>query len=254
MHSNLKKKINDNSIVFIYYNIIDLFDCYNITNYIDNNKLIISDHLYEFFLNINNPEKLNNNVNNIKEVIKKYAKVKIINDNSELSNFYKEKDIQLYFDNFCKNITESRKLLSKDDLFLKFKNSIISNVKIQDSKYIFNESIMNNDIEIKFVDIKDKLYELLYNTDISKYVDMYVCNNTCECTQQKLCNLRNEILIILYSTLSYKSTNIIILDTEIMNNTIVDDTEIYNKIHNFLTSKTFDVYTKKTFPQIYLPS
>lgn len=245
--------INKNSINMIYSNIIYLFIEYNISSFLDNTKIPILNYLKNIFTNINDVNLVNQNINNIKEIIKKFAKVKLINENFENSKMYMKKDIELYFNNFCQNITSANKKISKNDLFVKFKNSILTNCKIQDPNYIFNESIIIDDVEIKFIDIEDKLYELFYTTDISKFVDMYICNNTCECTQERLCNLKNEILNILYSTLSYKPTNIIMSDSEIMNNTVVDDIEIYNRIHNFLTSKTFDVYSDKTFPQIYLP-
>jgi len=244
--------INKNAINMIYSNIIHLFIEYNISSYLDNNKIPILNYLKNIFTNINDVNLVNQNINNIKEIIKKYAKAKLINQNYEISYSYMKKDIELFFDDFCKKMTVNKKIF-KNDLFINFKNSILTNCKIQDPNYIFNESIIIDDVEIKFIDIEDKLYDLLYTTDISKFVDMYICNNTCECTQERLCNLRNEILNILYSTLSYKPTNIIMMDSEIMNNTVVDDIEIYNRIHNFLTSKTFDVYSDKTFPQIYLP-
>ena len=245
--------INKNAINMIYSNIIHLFIEYNISSYLDNNKIPILNYLKNIFTNINDVNLVNQNINNIKEIIKKYAKAKLINQNYEISYSYMKKDIELFFDDFCKKMTVNKKIF-KNDLFINFKNSILTNCKIQDPNYIFNETIMKDDVEIKFIDIENKLYELLYTTDISKFVDMYICNNTCECTKERLCNVRNEILNILYSTLSYKPTNIIMMDSEIMNNTVVDDIEIYNRIHNFLTSKTFDVYSDKTFPQIYLPS
>lgn len=248
-------QFNEHSVYMISINIIELFPEYNISKYIYSEKYYILDFVKNIFTNITNYNLVNQNINNIKEIIKNYAKIKLINENNEVSNTYMKKDLENYFDNYCNIIkTNSKKIFLKDELLLDFKKSITSYCKIQDPNYIFNETIIKNDIEIKFIDIEDKLYELLYTTDISKFVDMYICNNTCECTKERLCNLRNEILNILYSTLSYKPTNIIMSDSEIMNNTVVDDIEIYNRIHNFLTSKTFDVYSNKTFPQIYLPS
>jgi len=256
MEYSSTQNINRNAIILIYNNIINLFDEYNISIYLDKVKKPILDYLSNLFLNINDLQIFTLNINNIKEIIKKYAKVKLINENIELSILYKNKDIELFFDDFCFKLLSSKRILNKDELFMNFKNSVLSNTKIQDPKFLFNETLILNDVEIKFIDIKDKLFDYLYTSDLNKYVDMYICNNNCECTQQKLCNLRNDILQILYSTLIYKPTNIIMLDLQIMQNTNVDvdDNIIYSKLYNFLTSRTFDVYTNKTFPQIYLPS
>jgi len=93
--------LNKHSVYMISINIIELFPEYNISKYIYYEKYNILDFVKNIFTNITNYSLINENINNIKEIIKNYAKIKLINENHELSNTYMKKDLENYFDNYC---------------------------------------------------------------------------------------------------------------------------------------------------------
>lgn len=257
MNIDEKLYINKNSITYIFYKILDIFKEYKISKYIDNQyKKNILDSLYIFFLKSNDPLIVNLNLNIIKDNIKKYVQVYTINNtNLELCNFYKDKDMRNFLSFFIKNQVRSMKILTKNDLFEKFKNYLIKYIQNQDYLYIIHNSVICDDKEIKIDDIKDKLFEYIYNDDIDKFIDMYICNNACECTNQKLCTLENEIINIMNKTVIYKPTNIILNEEALLNTIQVNEEEIYNKIYTYLTSNNFDVFNmNKIYPQLFLPS
>lgn len=247
-------RINFKVLYFVYYKTVDLFSEYGICKYIDNNKKEIMDNLYSYF--DNEDENIKNlNIINIKNVFINYIKVNNINQDEILTELYKKKDLTYIFDNYVNSIISNESIHNKNELYDKFKSILLNIIKIQDPYYILTETIVENEITINFSDIKDKLYNYIYMEDIDKFINIYVCNNPCECTEQMLCNYRNEIINILHKTISYKPCNIIYNDLQNINFEYnIDENEILNKIQTFLTSYNFDIYNKdKTFTQIFIP-
>lgn len=247
-------KINYKVLYYVYYKTIDLFSEYGIGKYIDNNKKQIMDNLYSYF--DNNDESIKSlNIINMKNIFVNYIKVKQINQDQNLCFLYKKNDLTVIFDNYTKNIINGKKIYNKNDLFDNFKSVLLNLIKIQDPSYTFNETIIENDITINFSDIKDKIYSYIYMEDIDKFIDIYLCNNPCECTEQMLCNTRNEIIDIMCKTITYNPCNIIYNDLQNINFEYnIDENEILNKIQTFLSSSNFDIYNlNKTFNQIFIP-
>jgi len=250
---------NNNTLKIINYKLIDLYSVYKISKFITSNKQPIFNSVNQILLDKKNSKVVTDNINIIVGIIQNYIKVFYINEDPTLHAYYKNLDLKNVIKDFYKETVKTAIYLPKNILYDEFIKFIKTYLNTQDNGFQLTESVTVNGVVYSLSDIKDKIYNIVYNTDIDLFAYTFACDKTCQHTLDLIESLINEINIILDHNAIYNPADIIFNDLnqivfDFSNYTDLDPNTIYNTIYDFLINNDFDIFKTGIYPQIFIPA